>query len=93
MAETIRSYGQIEKPDTYNYRTSLPEKRGMYSEEVFGPLGPNDRICKDSRSALWGHINIVPAVPHPGKKGKKISQVNVPPPTARQFQCLNIFDR
>ena len=31
------SYGQVEKPETINYRTQKPEKDGLYCERIFGP--------------------------------------------------------
>ncbi len=37
--ELIRewSYGEVEKPETINYRTLKPEKGGLYCEAIFGP--------------------------------------------------------
>ena len=31
------SYGEVEKPETINYRTQKPEKDGLYCERIFGP--------------------------------------------------------
>ena len=39
-AEKIRewSYGEVKKPETINYRTSKPEKDGLFCERIFGPM-------------------------------------------------------
>ena len=31
------SYGEVEKPETINYRTLKPERGGLYCERIFGP--------------------------------------------------------
>ncbi|MCM1578474.1 MAG: DNA-directed RNA polymerase subunit beta' [Ruminococcus sp.] len=31
------SYGNVEKPETINYRTQKPERDGLYCERIFGP--------------------------------------------------------
>ncbi|MCH7494969.1 MAG: DNA-directed RNA polymerase subunit beta', partial [Candidatus Marinimicrobia bacterium] len=33
-----RSYGEILKPETINYRTYKPEKDGLFCEKIFGPV-------------------------------------------------------
>ena len=32
-----RSYGEIIKPETINYRSYKPEKDGLFCEKIFGP--------------------------------------------------------
>ena len=32
-----RSYGEVKKPETINYRTLKPERDGLYCERIFGP--------------------------------------------------------
>lgn len=32
------SYGEVKKPETINYRTSKPEKDGLFCERIFGPM-------------------------------------------------------
>ncbi len=32
------SYGEVEKPETINYRTFKPERRGLFCEKIFGPV-------------------------------------------------------
>ncbi|MCL1913119.1 MAG: DNA-directed RNA polymerase subunit beta' [Eubacteriaceae bacterium] len=32
------SYGEVKKPETINYRTSKPEKDGLFCEKIFGPM-------------------------------------------------------
>ena len=33
-----RSYGEILKPETINYRSYKPEKDGLFCEKIFGPV-------------------------------------------------------
>src|SRR3989338_2716433 len=45
--EAIRSwsYGEVEKPETINYRTQKPEKGGLFAEEIFGPSKDWECYC------------------------------------------------
>ncbi len=49
----IRSYGEITKPETINYRTLRPEKDGLCGERMVGPTedwecyGGKDREVRD----------------------------------------------
>ncbi len=45
--ETIRkwSYGEVNKPETINYRTQKPEKSGLFAEEIFGPTKDWECYC------------------------------------------------
>ena len=33
-----KSYGEIIKPETINYRSYKPEKDGLFCEKIFGPV-------------------------------------------------------
>ena len=33
-----RSYGEVLKPETINYRSYKPEKDGLFCEKIFGPV-------------------------------------------------------
>ena len=33
-----RSYGEVTKPETINYRSFKPEKDGLFCEKIFGPV-------------------------------------------------------
>jgi len=33
-----RSYGEVTKPETINYRTYKPERDGLFCERIFGPV-------------------------------------------------------
>ena len=33
-----RSYGEVLKPETINYRTYKPERDGLFCEKIFGPV-------------------------------------------------------
>src|SRR6195256_6168738 len=38
-----RSYGEVLKPETINYRTYKPERDGLFCERIFGPV--KDYVC------------------------------------------------
>src|SRR5699024_12180865 len=40
-----RSYGEVKKPETINYRTSKPEKDGLFCERIFGPTKDWECSC------------------------------------------------
>jgi DNA-directed RNA polymerase subunit beta' len=33
-----RSFGEVLKPETINYRTYKPERDGLFCEKIFGPV-------------------------------------------------------
>ena len=39
------SYGEVTKPETINYRTQRPEKDGLFSERIFGPVKDYECYC------------------------------------------------
>lgn len=39
------SYGEVKKPETINYRTQRPEKDGLFSEKIFGPIKDWECYC------------------------------------------------
>ena len=45
--ETILSwsYGEVTKPETINYRTQKPDKDGLFSERIFGPIKNYECYC------------------------------------------------
>ncbi|KKS31600.1 MAG: DNA-directed RNA polymerase [Candidatus Amesbacteria bacterium GW2011_GWA2_42_12] len=45
--EAIRawSFGEVDKPETINYRTQKPEKGGLFAEEIFGPTKDWECYC------------------------------------------------
>ena len=40
-----RSYGEVLKPETINYRTYRPEKDGLFCERIFGPVKDYECAC------------------------------------------------
>ena len=40
-----RSFGEILKPETINYRTYKPERDGLFCERVFGPVKDYECYC------------------------------------------------
>jgi len=40
-----RSYGEILKPETINYRTYKPERDGLFCEKIFGPVKDYECYC------------------------------------------------
>jgi DNA-directed RNA polymerase beta' subunit len=85
------SNGEIVKPDTYNYRTYLPEPNGLYNVEVFGKVNnKNFKMEQDNRNIFWGHIALVIKVPHPLNKKVEIETILIPPPASRKFKYIDI---
>ena len=39
------SYGEVTKPETINYRTQKPEREGLFSEAIFGPIKDWECYC------------------------------------------------
>ena len=39
------SYGKVEKPETINYRTFKPEKKGLFCASIFGPIKDYECLC------------------------------------------------
>ncbi|MHA8110115.1 DNA-directed RNA polymerase subunit beta' [Lactobacillaceae bacterium Melli_B4] len=39
------SYGEVQKPETINYRTLKPEKEGLFDERIFGPTKDWECAC------------------------------------------------
>ncbi len=40
-----RSYGEVQKPETINYRTYKPERDGLFCERIFGPTKDYECYC------------------------------------------------
>ncbi len=40
-----RSYGEVKKPETINYRTYKPEMEGLFCERIFGPTKDYECFC------------------------------------------------
>jgi DNA-directed RNA polymerase subunit beta' len=40
-----RSYGEVTKPETINYRTYKPERDGLFCEKIFGPVKDYECYC------------------------------------------------
>ena len=39
------SFGEVKKPETFNYRTYKPEKDGLFCERIFGPVKDYECAC------------------------------------------------
>jgi DNA-directed RNA polymerase subunit beta' len=40
-----KSYGEVKKPETINYRTFKPERDGLFCPKIFGPTVSNECMC------------------------------------------------
>lgn len=40
-----RSFGEVKKPETINYRTLRPERHGLFCAEIFGPMKDDECLC------------------------------------------------
>ena len=43
-----RSYGEVTKPETINYRTYKPERDGLFCERIFGPPATGSAIAANT---------------------------------------------
>ncbi|MFA5700605.1 MAG: DNA-directed RNA polymerase subunit beta', partial [Desulfuromonas sp.] len=57
--ETIRerSFGEVKKPETINYRTFKPERDGLFCAKIFGPV--KDYECNCGKYKRMKHRGIV----------------------------------
>lgn len=47
------SHGEVLKPETINYRTQRPEKDGLFSERIFGPVKDYECACGKYRKIKY----------------------------------------
>jgi DNA-directed RNA polymerase subunit beta' len=52
-----RSYGEVKKPETINYRTFKPERDGLFCSRIFGPI--KDYECNCGKYKRMKHRGIV----------------------------------
>ncbi|MBT3581180.1 DNA-directed RNA polymerase subunit beta' [bacterium] len=50
------SYGEVEKPETINYRTFKPERKGLFCERIFGPVKDWECSCGKYRRVRYRGI-------------------------------------
>ncbi|MEK7376334.1 MAG: DNA-directed RNA polymerase subunit beta', partial [Candidatus Margulisiibacteriota bacterium] len=50
------SYGEVEKPETINYRTFKPERKGLFCEKIFGPVKDWECHCGRYRRVRYRGI-------------------------------------
>jgi DNA-directed RNA polymerase subunit beta' len=43
-----RSFGEVTKPETINYRSYKPEMGGLFCERIFGPINTSASVTKAS---------------------------------------------
>jgi DNA-directed RNA polymerase subunit beta' len=51
-----RSYGEILKPETINYRSFKPEKDGLFCEKIFGPVKDYECHCSKYKGIRYRGI-------------------------------------
>ena len=56
--EKIRSwsYGEVQKPETINYRTLKPERDGLFCEKIFGPTRDYECSCGKYKRLRYKNI-------------------------------------
>jgi DNA-directed RNA polymerase subunit beta' len=52
-----RSYGEVKKPETINYRTFKPERDGLFCSKIFGPI--KDYECNCGKYKRMKHRGII----------------------------------
>ena len=50
------SYGEVKKPETINYRTFKPERKGLFCEKIFGPVKDWECSCGKYRRVRYRGI-------------------------------------
>ena len=50
------SHGEVEKPETINYRTFKPERKGLFCEKIFGPVKDWECACGKYRRVRYRGI-------------------------------------
>jgi len=53
------SYGEVTKAETINYRTYKPEREGLFSEQIFGPVKDFECACGKYKSSKFKGVSIV----------------------------------
>jgi hypothetical protein len=84
----MRSSGEVMKPETYSYRTFLPERGGLYCQDIFGPVhwaAGEQRMAEDARADRWGHLVLPFKVTRGTRSGTRVWVV---PPVHRPFSLL-----
>jgi hypothetical protein len=83
------SHGRVTRPDSYNYRTFLPERGGLFCTEIFGPVswsaGSMAEAAGDDRAERFGHIELPISVVFGGAPRTVIVVV---PPVVRRFRRM-----
>ncbi len=51
-----RSYGEVLKPETINYRTYKPERDGLFCERIFGPVKDYECACGKYKRIRYKNI-------------------------------------
>ena len=51
-----RSYGEVTKPETINYRSYKPEKSGLFCEKIFGPIKDFECHCGKYKGIRYKNI-------------------------------------
>ena len=51
-----RSYGEVLKPETINYRTQKPERDGLFAENIFGPTKDWECYCGKYRKVRYSGV-------------------------------------
>jgi hypothetical protein len=88
-----RSNGEVRSPESYNYRTFLPERNGLYCETIFGPVSwsaSEQKIHQDERRDFYGHIEL--PVPIARRDGPARQVIVVVPPIYRRFRSLSAIE-
>jgi DNA-directed RNA polymerase subunit beta' len=50
------SYGEVTKPETINYRTGRPDREGLFSEVIFGPIKDFECACGKYKGQQFANL-------------------------------------
>lgn len=90
------SSGEITKPETINYRSQKPEKEGLFSEQVFGPVKDYECSCGKYRGMRYRgivcdkcHVEITRSI----VRRQRMGHVDLSVPVAHIWFLRNIPSR
>jgi len=90
------SSGEITKPETINYRSQKPEKEGLFSEQVFGPVKDYECSCGKYRGMRYRgivcdkcHVEITRSI----VRRQRMGHVDLAVPVAHIWFLRNIPSR
>ncbi|MGB9681129.1 MAG: DNA-directed RNA polymerase subunit beta' [Minisyncoccia bacterium] len=92
------SHGEVTKAETINYRTYKPEREGLFSEQIFGPVKDFECACGKYKSSKFKGISIVcdrcgVEVTHSYVRRERMGHIKLATPVAHIWFFKNVPSR